>query len=62
MGEMIQILSELPQDARLYTYGYEGGLNDAPKPTKVKVVHNVNSEWYYGPHEQDESGLEGYAL
>jgi hypothetical protein len=55
----------LEQDKLVFVSGYEGGLEDADCiSAKCRVNLNVNNEhWFYGPHEQDESGLfEGYVI
>jgi len=48
--QLIDFLSKLEPDTRIFTRGYEGRFEDI-KPFKVeKFVLDVNSEWYYGSH------------
>ena len=52
VGELIQKLNEYPQDMRVLTLGYEGGLDDIDVKFD-SVVFNVNDKdtWYLGPHD-----------
>lgn len=50
-AELIAALQKLPPDIPIMVYGYEGGYHDCGFPVADKVKLNVNSEWYYGPHE-----------
>jgi len=52
-------LDALPDDAPVFTYGYEGGYNDAGKFTAMEIALNVNEEWYYGDHEDAGPDTEG---
>ena len=49
--ELIEKLSELDPELHVFVPGYEGGYHyvDVSKPDSFCL--NVNSEWYYGPHE-----------
>ena len=49
--ELIQQLQQHDPDTRVVVNGYEGGLGDLEDLEKVKIELNVNTEWYYGPHE-----------
>lgn len=50
--ELIEHLKKHDPNTRVFTKGYEGGLEDAKLPDfEVKVCLNVNKDWYYGPHE-----------
>lgn len=53
--ELIEILKEFPEDTLICISGYEGGYRDIENAEEVKVILNVNDEWYYGPHEITES-------
>ncbi len=50
--ELIEQLQQLDPDTRIFTKGYEGGLEDAGiKGPTADIALNVNDKWYYGPHE-----------
>lgn len=56
--ELIAHLKKLPPDTRIVVAGYEGGYHDAGIPNvedRSILRENVNSEWYYGPHELENS-------
>lgn len=53
VSELIKTLSELDQDARVVVNGYEGGLYDISGGFNlIHIATNVNTEWYYGPHQE----------
>lgn len=55
--ELIEQLQKLDQDARVFSRGYEAGLHDAEVDGElIRVALDVNTEWYYGPHEQVYEG------
>lgn len=64
VGELIEALSKLDPNTRIFTHGYEGGWDDVVMPTKGFVVHdmslNVNDKatWWYGYHEKTEEVME----
>ena len=49
--ELIEKLQTLDPDLRVLTSGYEGGFNDIDISKPETFCLNVNTEWYYGPHE-----------
>ena len=50
--ELIEVLQAFDPETRIFTKGYEGGLEDARiKGPATDIALNVNSKWYYGPHE-----------
>ena len=51
VGELRNLLSELPEDAPIFVDGYEGGVKDLAGIDPVHVKLNQHNEWYYGPHE-----------
>jgi len=54
--ELIAHLRKLPPDTRIVTSGYEGGYTDVSIPDikdRGVLRENVNTSWYYGPHELD---------
>ena len=61
--ELIKKLSKLDPDTRIFARGYEGGYEDASGQCFVRrYALNVNSAWYYGPHDgldDDEKEPEG---
>ncbi len=50
--ELIDNLKDLPPETRICVRGYEGGIDYAQILRQVKILHNVNKEWYYGGHEE----------
>ena len=49
--QLIQQLQQHDPKLPVFLSGYEGGLYQANGVNVVTVAKNVNSEWYYGPHE-----------
>ena len=50
--ELIEVLQGFDPETRIFTVGYEGGLNDAELPQHIHdIALNVHEEWYYGKHE-----------
>jgi hypothetical protein len=50
--ELIEALQQLDPETRIFTVGYEGGLNDAELPERVHdIALDVYDQWYYGKHE-----------
>jgi len=49
--DLIAALQTFPPNALVVVDGYEGGVSAAKLPASVRVVLNVNTSWYYGPHE-----------
>ena len=49
--DLIAQLSELDGELDVVVRGYEGGVCDCAVVEAVFIEHNVNSEWYFGPHE-----------
>ena len=56
--ELIEELSTLHTEALVVKSGYEGGLDNIQGARYIKVKLNVNTVWYYGPHEEDKDGIE----
>ena len=52
--ELIEMLTDKPQDMRVVVRGYEGGVNDITCADEIPVKIDCNSEWYYGKHEECE--------
>lgn len=54
---LIKNLSQYPENMCVVTHGYEGGYHDCPEPKTISIKRDVNSEWYYGPHDDaDDNG------
>ena len=49
--DLIQQLSKLDQDLEVFVEGYEGGLDRADIGEIKDIALDVNSDWYYGKHE-----------
>ena len=49
--ELIDKLSQLDPELRVFTDGYEGGFNDATISEEIEVVLDYHDKWYYGKHE-----------
>ena len=66
--ELIQHLEKLDPNTRVIIRGYEGGFSDITNIADIPIKLNVNTAWYYGPHEEvydedaDERAYLLYAL
>lgn len=49
--DLIKLLSDLDGELDVVVRGYEGGVCDCTVVEAVAIERNVNSAWYYGPHE-----------
>ena len=49
--DLIDQLQTLDPELLVLGDGYEGGLKELKHVRVVEIALNVNSEWYYGPHE-----------
>ncbi|MBK9017656.1 MAG: hypothetical protein IPM82_28420 [Saprospiraceae bacterium] len=54
--ELIELLVQYPQQARVVVAGYEGGYNDILKLNPIPLQLNAHAEWWYGQHERSEEG------
>jgi hypothetical protein len=60
VGELIEVLSGLDKDLNVFVSGYEGGYDLAEARPEVKEFYlDVNTDWYYGPHEMIDSRNDG---
>ena len=50
--ELIEKLQALDPELMVVRPGYEGGVTEVDHITAIEVALNVNTEWYYGEHEQ----------
>ena len=58
--KLITELQKYDPELRVVLQGYEGGVG-YPKGFKlIKIEKNVNTEWYYGEHEELTVHDEGY--
>lgn len=54
--ELIEKLQSLDPELHVLVHGYEGGFHFADLPGEETIFClDVNSEWYYGPHEKIDS-------
>ena len=51
VGELIEALSKLDPELRVFRPGYEGGFADVTISKPQSFCLDVHTEWYYGPHE-----------
>jgi hypothetical protein len=58
VAELIESLKHVDQTLTVVRAGYEGGYVDVSGFRKINLRRDVNSEWYYGPHEEEEEGIE----
>lgn len=52
--ELIEKLKMYPEGLRVLVDGYEGGFSEIAVAEMIKVKLDVNSEEYYGPHDEAE--------
>lgn len=60
VSELITKLQELDQDKMIVINGYELGCDFPNAFTKVNIMLNQNTEWYYGKHNYTHSYDEEY--
>jgi hypothetical protein len=59
--ELINCLKELPPETHICVKGYEDGLDYVQLLREAKIIHNANSEWYYGNHQEVlDAGSKGF--
>jgi hypothetical protein len=56
VAELIGYLKTQDQSALVITVGYGGGYCDVGGGNERFMNLNVNTAWYYGPHNEIESG------
>lgn len=54
--ELIKELKKFNPDQIVVQSGYEGGYCELDGVSPIKLKLNVNTECYYGAHEQDDNG------
>ena len=52
--ELIEQLQQLDPEIHVFVRGYEGGYCDVGISNIKDIVLNVNTAWYYGPHDDAE--------
>lgn len=55
VGELIDQLQQLPKETMVVRSGYEGGVNEVKEVRECTIALNVNTDWYYGKHEEIDS-------
>lgn len=52
VAEMIEALQQIEnKNTPVVISGYEGGFKDITDISPLDIVLNVNTAWYYGPHD-----------
>lgn len=54
VSKLIKLLKRENPDKLVVIPGYEVGYSDVKCINKIKLSLNVNDEWCYGDHEQDD--------
>lgn len=55
VGDLLQILIRFPEDLVVCIPGYEGGFSPLHMARKDTLLKSVNTEWYYGSHDNVDS-------
>lgn len=50
--DLIKALQEFDPELLVVQSGYEGGLCSIRSPEEMKIHLNVNTQWWYGSHEE----------
>jgi hypothetical protein len=54
--ELIEELQKCDPEKMVVVAGYEGGHDEISGAGEIRLKLNVNTEWYYGKHEEDDEG------
>jgi hypothetical protein len=54
--QLIKQLQQFDPETMAVVAGYEGGYNEISNVGNIRLNLNVNKEWYYGKHKQDNNG------
>lgn len=54
--ELIEKLQQCDPEKMVVQQGYEGGHGEVTRVREIRLKLNVNTAWYYGPHEEDKDG------
>ena len=54
--QLIKQLQKFDPETMAVVAGYEGGYNEISKAGAIRLNLNVNKEWFYGKHKQDNNG------
>jgi hypothetical protein len=54
--QLIEKLSEYDPETMVIRAGYEGGVAEVSHVEVTTIKLNVNTEWYYGSHEETSEG------
>lgn len=49
---LIEELQKCDPDMMVVVSGYESGVDELSKIKRIDVALNVNTDWYYGKHEE----------
>lgn len=55
VGDLIQALLAYHPDLKICTPCYEGGFTPIHRISRKELLLNVNTEYYYGPHDELDS-------
>ncbi|MBF0143002.1 MAG: hypothetical protein HQM01_14535 [Magnetococcales bacterium] len=58
VAELMELLKQHPPTMGVVVAGYEGGYNDLFSVAPVRMVPEVNTQWYYGAHKGTDAGDE----
>lgn len=59
VGQLVDLLKNLPQDLPVLTSGYENGFENFYEPCIIKVKHEPENPYYDGEFQVAEDGDEG---
>ena len=54
--ELIEELQKCDPEKMVVQSGYEGGYCEVSGVSEIRLKLDVNTAWYYGPHEEDKDG------
>lgn len=54
--ELIETLQKLDPNTMVIRSGYEGGVAEVTHVEITTIKLDVNTEWWYGPHEECSEG------
>lgn len=55
ISDLITALSQFPPDLEVHVDFYEGGFRPVSELKPAILLENVNSEYYYGPNDWEDS-------
>jgi hypothetical protein len=54
--QLIETLEKLDPNTMVIRSGYEGGVEEVTHVEVTTIKLNVNTEWWYGSHEETKEG------